>query len=241
MNPVNDDLLNQIAVLMYHSVGDDPIPGLEMWQVTEESLAYVCEHLKRHEYRTATVNEMVAMTKGRQAKERLVALTFDDAYVDFAKNAWPILQSYGLRPILFVPTGHIGKAAVWDEEFGPPRPILEAEELARLAAEGVILGCHAHQHRHLDAVGSDEIALDLKQSIQKIEQLSGSTPKAFAYPFGTHDDRVVDVSRGVGFELAFGLKQGYLSGSTDPLRIPRLTIDNTYRPDPNDPILPLPW
>ena len=36
-------------------------------------------------------------------------LTFDDAYRDFATNAWPTLKRYGLPATLFVPTAYAGE------------------------------------------------------------------------------------------------------------------------------------
>lgn len=37
---------------------------------------------------------------------RAVLVTFDDAYADFATDAWPVLRAQGVAPVLFVPTAY---------------------------------------------------------------------------------------------------------------------------------------
>jgi peptidoglycan/xylan/chitin deacetylase (PgdA/CDA1 family) len=46
---------------------------------------------------------------------RALLLTFDDAYCDFARHAWPVLRAHGLPATLFVATAYPGarQAAFW--------------------------------------------------------------------------------------------------------------------------------
>jgi peptidoglycan/xylan/chitin deacetylase (PgdA/CDA1 family) len=62
------------------------------------------EHLARS-YRVVSMPEVLeAVEKGRPLPRRAVLITFDDAYRDFAENAWPILKKFRLPATMFVPT-----------------------------------------------------------------------------------------------------------------------------------------
>jgi len=91
-----------------------------------------------------------------------VVVTFDDAYRDFAQNAWPVLRSLGVPTTLFVPTAYPGNPALafwWD----------------RL-------------HRALRSIGCEESAGDLRRRLETmphaaalaavagLEAASGATP-----------------------------------------------------------------
>lgn len=49
-----------------------------------------------------------AVTGGRPLPHRAILVTFDDAYRDFAENAWPVLKREGIPAILFVSTAYPG-------------------------------------------------------------------------------------------------------------------------------------
>jgi peptidoglycan/xylan/chitin deacetylase (PgdA/CDA1 family) len=50
---------------------------------------------------------------------RAVLVTFDDAYLDFAEHAWPILRAHAVPAVLFVPTAYPGiqGAAFWADRL----------------------------------------------------------------------------------------------------------------------------
>lgn len=57
---------------------------------------------------------------GEPLPPRSLLITFDDAYVDFAENAWPILRRLGLPATLFVPTAfpdHPERVFWWDRLY----------------------------------------------------------------------------------------------------------------------------
>ena len=61
-----------------------------------------------------------AVEGGPSLPKRSVLITFDDAYVDFAEHAWPILQSLLLPATLFVPTAYASdphRAFWWDRLY----------------------------------------------------------------------------------------------------------------------------
>lgn len=69
-------------------------------------------------YRVISIARLqAALDGGAPLPPRAVLLTFDDAYRSFAEVAWPILESHGFRPALFVPTAYPDRPAPrfwWD-------------------------------------------------------------------------------------------------------------------------------
>jgi peptidoglycan/xylan/chitin deacetylase (PgdA/CDA1 family) len=54
-----------------------------------------------------SLDDVLAIRRGRRpAPRHAVLVTFDDAYADFATNAWPTLRRHGLPVTLFVPTAY---------------------------------------------------------------------------------------------------------------------------------------
>jgi peptidoglycan/xylan/chitin deacetylase (PgdA/CDA1 family) len=109
---------NTLTVLTYHRVGEGNEPGcygriMVRPAQFEQQMAYLAAQ--------ATVLSMPDLlahqATGKALPPRAVLITFDDAYRDFAEQAWPILQRHGLPVTLFVPTAfpdQPARAFWWD-------------------------------------------------------------------------------------------------------------------------------
>ena len=110
----------RIRVLAYHRI-DHPEadPDLEpgLISATPDAFRSQLELIGRR-YRPVSLDQFLAATRGEaQLPPRSVLLTFDDAYEDFARQAWPILRAYGVPATLFVPTAYPDAATAgfwWD-------------------------------------------------------------------------------------------------------------------------------
>ena len=111
----------RFAVLTYHRVGArDPSAGYPgLVSATAEEFARQIEHVATH-CRPVSAAEVVAARRGEVVlPARSVLVTFDDAYDDFDRIAWPVLRDLGVPPVLFVPTGFpdSGHAFWWDRLY----------------------------------------------------------------------------------------------------------------------------
>jgi len=62
-------------------------------------------------FRVISLADALAALRGHAAlPPRALLLTFDDAYADFGRHAWPALRRLGLPAVVFVPTGFAGRA-----------------------------------------------------------------------------------------------------------------------------------
>jgi len=109
------DLLERIAparrdglgVLTLHRVGPvapDATPGT--LSATPEALADLLDALRRR-HAFVDVDAVVRRLDGGAAlPPRALLVTIDDAYLDTAEHAWPILRARAIPAVLFVPTGY---------------------------------------------------------------------------------------------------------------------------------------
>jgi len=123
-------------------------------------------------------------------------------------------------------------AMAWVEQFAselgvPPLPaeVLGWDELRRLAAEGVTLGCHTRTHALANRLAADELREEAIGSRMDLEREIGSTLPIFAYPSGAFDSRAVAQLAAAGFELAFTTRRGINDWWTaDRLRLRRIHV-----------------
>jgi peptidoglycan/xylan/chitin deacetylase (PgdA/CDA1 family) len=98
-----------LPVLTYHRVED---PGRVPWDDPSLISATPREFARQMEYlaarrRVLSLTELLALRRGGMELPRgAVAVTFDDAYEDFAEHAWPVLRRLDLPVTLFVPTAY---------------------------------------------------------------------------------------------------------------------------------------
>lgn len=101
------DGAGRLRVLVYHRVGEpeaepDLDPGLI--SATPDEFRIQMELVSKH-YHPVSLHTVLAAHRGETClPPRAVLITFDDAYLDFASQAWPILQDFGLPAVMFVPT-----------------------------------------------------------------------------------------------------------------------------------------
>ncbi|MHB1835196.1 MAG: polysaccharide deacetylase family protein [Solirubrobacteraceae bacterium] len=125
--------------------------------------------LLRRGYRPVRFSEIVAAS----GAEKLLAITFDDAFRSVVQYGLPILERLGAVATLFVPTDYIdaGRPMRWsgiEEWLGGPHEneLLPASwaQLRALAEAGWEIGSHTCSHPHLTAIDGETLARELSQS-----------------------------------------------------------------------------
>ena len=217
------DLLGRPSKLLlcFHAVDDGwPDPGLCLPVARFES---VVSQLDDAGYRGETFST-VAVARGG---ERLVAITFDDAFASVATAAAPILEARGWPGTVFVPTATLdGDALHWiDPEVQQRHPTatrqLAPADVRALAERGWEVGSHSHTHPLLSRLSDTELRDELAVSREILRSLVGACD-SISYPWGEVDDRVVEASRRAGYVVGSGLS-GRFTWS-DPLRVPRVAV-----------------
>ncbi len=100
----------ECRILMYHRITnpeEEPIPQLPGMYVRPKTFRSHLEYLSKH-FKIIPLEEIIKMYSNKlTTKEKYIALTFDDAWIDFKTNALPILQEFNAPATVFVPTKFI--------------------------------------------------------------------------------------------------------------------------------------
>lgn len=153
-----------------------------------------------------------------------IALTFDDAFQNFAEIAAPALLENRLPATLFVATDAVGSTNAWKrggDPDVPQLPLLSWDALGRLRAAGIDLGGHSRSHARLPLLSTAGIEEEVSGSSERLFAELGHRPTAFAYPYGAVDERVAAVVRRQ-YRLACTTELRALGAFEDRVLLPRL-------------------
>jgi peptidoglycan/xylan/chitin deacetylase (PgdA/CDA1 family) len=207
--------MGDLLVLCYHAVSERWPASLS---VTPEAFERQLHLLCRRGFRGATFDRAVS----QRSDPRTVAVTFDDAYLSVVELAKPILDAAGFPATVFVPTNFpssAGQPMAWegiDTWLGGPyerelRPT-SWEQLGMLADAGWEIGSHTCSHPRLTSLGDEELGRELIESRSIVAERLGRPCDTLAYPYGDHDERVLEATRIAGYGLA-----GTLPGRLSPV------------------------
>src|SRR5262249_20099579 len=140
--------------------------------------------------KVTTVSELAALSPSVDA----VAITFDDALVNFGEIAAQRLLERGLPVTVFVVADYVGGTNAWGPEAGiPPLPLLDWLALGILRQQGIVLGAHTRTHRDLTRLDASAVEDEVVGSADIIERRTGIRPTVFAYPYGRVDHQATRV------------------------------------------------
>ncbi|MFV0135920.1 polysaccharide deacetylase family protein [Streptomyces sp. HMX87] len=203
---------------MYHSVGDRSDDPYRV-TVTPGRLDGQLGWLRRRGLRGVSVADLLA-ARARGEGRGLVGLTFDDGYADFVTHALPLLRKWDCGATLFVLPGRLGADNAWDR-LGPRKPLLTADGIRHVAAEGVEIGSHGLTHVDLTEADDATLRAEVAGSRARLTELTGAPVTGFCYPYGTVDRRVADAVRQAGYGYGCAIDPGALTG---PYALPRIHV-----------------
>jgi len=100
------------------------------------------------------------------------------------------------------------------------------EEIKKLYKEGMMVGCHSHNHFSYDTTDEETVREDVITNKKILSQLIEEIPRVFSYPHGRSNDSVVRVLRDQGFEYAVTTEKRAIKKSDSPFLIPRYDTNN---------------
>lgn len=212
-----------VPTLMYHCV-DDEIKAKNI--VTRQRFAEQLAALIDSGYKTITLEHYVEIVRNKiPPQEKSILLTFDDGYEDFYINAWPILQKFDAKAVVFLVTEYIGQLNWWNHKVPYFKRHLSWSQVADLKEKGISFGGHSTAHHNLAKFDADYIRQDLVVNKSAIEQQIGSPIQAFCYPYGDYTEAAQSVVREL-FSVAFSVNQGSLDYHIDRYAINRFAADH---------------
>lgn len=154
-----------------------------------------------------------------------IHITLDDGYSNNYEHGLKIFEKFEVPITIFVTTKHIQGRVEFEvldhvktalinfddmevtEEMGNELFYgLSTSQLEKLAEHPLVeIGGHTHNHPKLTECTEQEIRNELVSSNRIIEEMTGSIPNVFAYPFGEYDETVKKVVKEVGYNYAFAV------------------------------------
>jgi peptidoglycan/xylan/chitin deacetylase (PgdA/CDA1 family) len=109
-----------------------------------------------------------------------IALTFDDGYLEHFRVA-QVLNSLGVRGTFFLISGQES----WN---GHPLLTRKKELIHRMYLMKHEIGSHTVSHPNMTTLREEEVLQELAESKQRLEEITGSEVRGFAYPYGSFNE-----------------------------------------------------
>ncbi|MDF1752906.1 MAG: polysaccharide deacetylase family protein [Verrucomicrobiales bacterium] len=162
----------------------------------------------------------------RQSKKdippRSVMITIDDGWKDTHTLAMPVLREFNYPFTVFLYQKYVGVGG---------RSMTHGEIHELIEAGGTVCS-HSVSHRNMakpPGRSTEEknawLTSELEDSHNFLAQLfPEGIMKTFAYPYGIHNDQVVEMARNFGYEACFTVSPGKAAWDTDLMTINRFII-----------------
>lgn len=214
----------KIPILMYHSIKRVPrTETMRSLHVTPRRFNFQMNLLKTLGYRGCTVSEAVAALKNGST-EKLVALSFDDGYLNFVHSALHTLTRLKFTATIYAVTGLIGQTNEWDKTSGiSENQLMTLDELKQCQQHGMEIGCHSMTHASLVSSKTD-CHSEIIDAKQQLEDILGTRCSAFCYPYGHYNSEVIKLVEKAGFNNATTMLRSRATQQDNPMELPRIPI-----------------
>lgn len=216
--PIQSGNSVNVPILTYHYVGINPDPSdIARYDlaVTPDNLDKQFGHLASKGYTPVTLNELHAAIKGQGTlPAKPVILTFDDGYIDFYTDAFPIIKKHNFRVTSFLPTGLLDNSYYlrWNQ-------IKEIDQSGLVSFEA-----HSINHPNMTTLTYEEAKNQALTSKAAIENQLSKKVNFFCYPYGSSNATSWQAVKDAGYLGAVGTWYGTQESEGVMFNMPRVKI-----------------
>jgi peptidoglycan/xylan/chitin deacetylase (PgdA/CDA1 family) len=204
-----------VPILIYHHIAEK-VPTSRYF-ISPDIFDSQMRALQRWGYTSIPLSLLVeALTEGAFLPPRPVVITFDDGYREVYTYAYPIMQRYGFTGTVYVIAGSIGVGKY-----------MNARQLRQLARAGWEIGSHGWTHTSLRSQ-SVNLAREIEESRQKLEELVDSSVETFAFPYGLTSKYVTGLVKDAGYRAAVGLGGSFRHTKKTRYYLSRIEVRSNY-------------
>lgn len=216
--------LEAAVVLQYHHVDDKSPPSTS---ISPELFEKHLEYIEENGFEVWSLPDVVEHLKAsKPLPDKVVSITFDDAYRSIYQSAYPMLRDRGWPFTIFVATQPVEQKL---------SSFITWAELKEMSKNGATIANHTHSHAHLVRQLAEENTATWLQRVREeitrperlIEKNLGKTEKLFAYPYGEYTAEVQALLKELGY-TAFGQQSGAVGQDLDMTALPRFPMTNVF-------------
>jgi len=225
----------RLAVLMYHRVGEAIDDHERRYGIAPDRFRAHMLALSARGMQPCSIEQLFAWLDGKlMLPSGSFLLTFDDGFLGVYEHALPVLEELGWPATVFLVSSLTGRTDAWSGRENPGKrmfPLLDAPHIREMRKYGVSFQSHTRSHPSLPQLDDDSLRAELAGSRADLEDMLGAEVPYLAYPFGRHDERVIEFARRAGYRGAFSVRSGFNRTSVDRFRIRRLDVFGTDSPN----------
>jgi peptidoglycan/xylan/chitin deacetylase (PgdA/CDA1 family) len=212
-------------ILVYHRFG----PAVrDSMTVRTSTFEWQLRYLKEHDYVVVPLRDVVAYLRGDgpAPPAHAVVLTADDGHETVFSEMAPLIRAYRAPVTLFIYPSAISNASY----------AMTWRQLETLNSSGLFdIQSHTYWHpnfktekKRLDAAGYRAFATTQLCKARTVlrDRLHGEA-NFLAWPFGIHDDELMALARGCGYDAAFTLEPHAAKKGDRLMALPRFLVTDT--------------
>lgn len=219
-----------IKVLMYHRIVDDPRLVQGHWTCVDvKEFRKQLEMLDRWGFTPITFEDYRLFQSGElNLPRKPVILTFDDGYLDTYTAAYPLLQEFGVKAVVFVFADQKTRTNYWDRHLNlPEATLMNRREIVEMYEAGFEIGSHSIMHADLTQLSAAQAWEQVSRSRILLEILLNAPVATFSYPYGATNASIKQMVTRAGYKIACSVATGPAAFGDDPFEVRRIPILST--------------
>jgi peptidoglycan/xylan/chitin deacetylase (PgdA/CDA1 family)/folate-dependent phosphoribosylglycinamide formyltransferase PurN len=217
----------RVIILLYHRVSDQFRDNVT---IGIEQFDQQIRHLAAN-YNVVSLKEIVEGQIPRNSSRPIIAVSFDDGYLDNFENAAPILLKHQVPCTFFISTDKVKKNAPFEHDLkalGYGLKNMSWDNITQMRDWGFHFGSHTLNHVNLAAVQHAEALHELKESLNEIRSRLNQNNVYLAYPYGRKHNITLEriqMVKELGYAACFSAYGGYNGIEMDLFDIKRIGIN----------------
>lgn len=204
--------MNKTRIMMYHMITEQlPSKKKSGLRVSPEMFEKHLEYFSNNGWRFIKMSELDSY----KDEDKVVAITFDDGYLDNYTKALPLLKKYNACATLYLVIDRHNND--WSVKKNPKHNsgALASEEkltdrqIQEMLDSGIFeLGGHTISHPYLPNTSFKDKKHEMIECKKILESKFNTSVSSFAYPFGVYGDEDIDIIKTSKYESAVTTDEG---------------------------------
>jgi len=177
-------------ILMYHGVGNENLYTWGNMLIKPEIFDVQLQFLRAKGYNIVSVEELSDKLRKNESVKKVIALTFDDGYVNNFVYAFPILKKNNATATIYVISNALGKEGY-----------LNDCHIQEMLSAGMKIGSHTMSHSKLTDIDKELLRKELAGSKMLLGQrYENYIVESISYPYGAFNDIVLEECITAGYK-----------------------------------------